>query len=414
MTADAVKQDELEKLEKKRTAADADLAEKTAEVQSRQSALNTLEEQAAQLNVPKDASVDQLMAEAKQKRARLQAAREEAAQCRKAAEKMALSLQKAQTGLESAEKQQALAKADEARFKAEFEAMLTECGFATAREMELARLPEREQQRLQAELQQRGEELRSLLDRKAELEERYRDAQEADIKLLEEQRNAQQKARSDKQQQLLQLSSHLSANDNARKNISTALKRQEKMDEERLVLSDLYRAVSGQLGQRAKLTFEAYIQQYYFRMVVAAANQRLSTLTGGQYVLRCREEAKDRVRQSGLDLEVLDRSTGCWRGVDTLSGGESFMASLSLALGLSDAVQSGSGQIRLEAMFIDEGFGSLDENSLHQAVQLLVSLSRGSRLVGVISHMPELKEKIGSRIEVKKTATGSVVGLYAE
>ena len=120
-------------------------------------------------------------------------------------------------------------------------------------------------------------------------------------------------------------------------------------------MQDLYDCCAGKTGngRRAKMTFEAYVQQYYFKQVVSAANKRLTILTDGMFTLRCKEEAADRVHQSGLDLDVLDRSTGLWRDVSTLSGGESFLASLALALGLSDVVQSQSGAIRMEAMFID-------------------------------------------------------------
>ena len=129
------------------------------------------------------------------------------------------------------------------------------------------------------------------------------------------------------------------------------------------------------------------------------------------FTLRIKQEASNLRAQAGLDLEVLDRSTGLWRDVSTLSGGESFMASLALALGLSDVVQAGSGGIRLDAMFIDEGFGTLDENAMRQAISLLTRLADGNRLVGVISHMPELKEKITKRIVITKKTFGSVASI---
>lgn len=124
--------------------------------------------------------------------------------------------------------------------------------------------------------------------------------------------------------------------------------------------------------------------------------------TKSNFRLRVKEEAKDLRSQSGLDLEVFDSNTGLYRDVSTLSGGESFMASLSLALGLSDVVSSMSGQIRIDSMFIDEGFGTLDENSLKQAIELLVSLADGKRLVGIISHVSALKERIDNQIIIKK------------
>ena len=118
-----------------------------------------------------------------------------------------------------------------------------------------------------------------------------------------------------------------------------------------IVVEELYKNVSGTKSQTVKLTFEAYVQQYYFQQVIAAANKRLNVLTNGMFVLRCKEEARNMRSQAGLDLDVLDRQTGNWRDVSTLSGGESFMASLALALGLSDVVQAQSGGIRMDSMF---------------------------------------------------------------
>ena len=182
----------------------------------------------------------------------------------------------------------------------------------------------------------------------------------------------------------------------------------EKVRDEYAMVNDLYRTVSGQkAGEKGKLNFETYVQQYYFKEVVAAANKRLTVLTDGGFVLRCKENAKNLRSQSGLDLDVYDINTMQWRDVSTLSGGESFMASMALALGLSDVVQNQSGQIRLESMFIDEGFGSLDENALRQAIGLLSKLADGKRMIGVISHVAELKDRIDQKIVVTKTRNGS-------
>lgn len=194
-------------------------------------------------------------------------------------------------------------------------------------------------------------------------------------------------------------------------NLERLEKAREELRERWAVVSEVYNAVSGQISRRVKISFETYVQQYYFKQVIAAANVRLRVLTEGMFVLRCKEEAKNMRSQAGLDLDVFDAGTGQWRDVSTLSGGESFMASLALALGLSDVVQSRSGGIRLEAMFIDEGFGSLDENALRQAMELLNRLAGGKRLVGVISHMPELKERIDRRVIVTKTVTGAKLRL---
>lgn len=178
------------------------------------------------------------------------------------------------------------------------------------------------------------------------------------------------------------------------------------------MIADIYKTVSGQKGGgTAKLKFEAYVQQYYFKRVVACANKRLRLMTDSRFVLRCRDTARNLKQQSGLDLEVLDINTGHWRDISTLSGGESFMASLSLALGLSDVVQESNGGIRLDSMFIDEGFGTLDDNSLRQAVSLLEKLSDGKRLIGIISHVNELKNRIDKKVIVTKTPSGSEIDI---
>ena len=179
------------------------------------------------------------------------------------------------------------------------------------------------------------------------------------------------------------------------------------------LVHDLHQVISGQEKGKAKLRFETYVQRYYFKQVIAAANKRLTLLTNGMFVLRCKEDITNLRAQSGLELDVYDRSTGQWRDVSTLSGGESFMASLALALGLSDIVSSQSGQIRLDAMFIDEGFGSLDETSLSQALALLQSLSQGHRLIGIISHVSELKSCIEKKVIISKTNQGSKISIEA-
>lgn len=175
------------------------------------------------------------------------------------------------------------------------------------------------------------------------------------------------------------------------------------------MVSDVARTISGGITGKEKLSFEAYIQQYYFKQVVAAANKRLYALTDGGFTLRCRELNAKKNTQSGLDLEVHDCGTGQWRDVSTLSGGESFMASLALALGLSDIVQAGSGGVRLDSMFIDEGFGTLDDGKLRQTMKMLATLADGKRLVGIISHVADLKSSIDKKIVVSKNGFGSTL-----
>ena len=132
------------------------------------------------------------------------------------------------------------------------------------------------------------------------------------------------------------------------------------------------------------------------------ANTRLMVMTGGQYELVRRQVSENNRSKSGLELDVIDHYNGTRRSVKSLSGGESFKASLSLALGLSDEIQASAGGIRLDTMFVDEGFGSLDEESLQQAVRALAGLADGNRLVGIISHVSELKERIDRQIVVTK------------
>ncbi len=168
----------------------------------------------------------------------------------------------------------------------------------------------------------------------------------------------------------------------------------------------LSNTASGNLSGRERVMLETYVQMTYFDRILVRANTRLMQMTGGQYELRRSTVAENNRSQSGLDLDVLDHYNGSVRSVKTLSGGESFKASLSLALGLSDEIQSAAGGIQLDTMFVDEGFGSLDESSLQQAMQALAGLATGNRLVGIISHVAELKERIDMQILVKKERNG--------
>lgn len=159
---------------------------------------------------------------------------------------------------------------------------------------------------------------------------------------------------------------------------------------------------NGNLSGKAKIMLETYIQRSFFDRIINRANVRFMTMSGGHYELVRRDE--DNIKsQSGLELDVIDHYNGGTRSVRTLSGGESFMASLSLALGLSDEIQRSAGGIQLDTMFVDEGFGSLDDATLDQAISSLASLSEGNRLVGIISHVGELKERIDKQLVVTVT-----------
>lgn len=168
----------------------------------------------------------------------------------------------------------------------------------------------------------------------------------------------------------------------------------------------LSNTANGNVSGKEKIMLETYIQMNYFERIIARANTRFMVMSGGQYELKRRVEAENNRSQSGLELDVIDHYNGTERSVKTLSGGESFKASLSLALGLSDEIQSSAGGVQLDTMFVDEGFGSLDDESLQQAMKSLLGLTEGNRLVGIISHVSELKDKIDKQILVKKDKSG--------
>lgn len=167
-------------------------------------------------------------------------------------------------------------------------------------------------------------------------------------------------------------------------------------------LRNLSDTVNGNLKGKQKIELETYIQMTYFERILRRANVRLMTMSSGQYEMKRQEDGPDKRGKSGLEINVVDHYNGTERSVRTLSGGESFQASLSLALGLADEIQESAGGIQLDALFIDEGFGSLDEDALEQAVKALSSLTEGRRMVGIISHVAELKERIENKITVVK------------
>ena len=173
------------------------------------------------------------------------------------------------------------------------------------------------------------------------------------------------------------------------------------------MLKALNDTANGRQNEKGKIMLETYVQMAYFERILHKANIRFEIMTGGQYTLIRKKDAENHRSQSGLDLEVIDHYNGSIRSVKTLSGGESFKASLALALGMADEIQASSGGVRLDTMFVDEGFGSLDEESLQQALSVLAELGEGNRLVGIISHVSELKKKIDKQIVVTKDKLGA-------
>jgi exonuclease SbcC len=170
------------------------------------------------------------------------------------------------------------------------------------------------------------------------------------------------------------------------------------------LVKDLYDVVRGENSR--KISFERYLQIEFLEQIILVANERLKQLSNGQYILVRSDRLEKRGKQSGLGLDVLDNYTGLFRDVKTLSGGEKFNASLCLALGMADVIQAYEGGISIETMFIDEGFGSLDEESLNKAIDTLIDLQQSGRMIGVISHVQELKQAIPAILEVKKTKEG--------
>ncbi len=198
---------------------------------------------------------------------------------------------------------------------------------------------------------------------------------------------------------------------------SAAEKKQKRVleaEREYIWVKALSDTAGGTLTGKRKIELETYVQMAYFDRILRRANIRFLTMSSGQYELKRQEDSDQRREKAGLELNVIDHYNGTERSVKTLSGGESFQASLSLALGLSDEIQCRAGGIRLDSMFVDEGFGSLDEEALGQALKALENLAEGSRLIGIISHVSELKERIGKKILVTKNRGQDGVGSIIE
>ena len=405
--------EQLERADGERRRAEARVHAAAAEAAKRQAELESAKGRLEALGFTGGESAQELEGECGRTRAEIQRREAAAKRARAESEAALAALSRAKAALENAEKRRADIEAALEAQQAEFAAGLSALGFAGAEEYERAKMPARDMDALDAQLRARRERLRSLTDRLEALTEKLTGAERAELEALEATAAAAQRASRAAGEAAAAMKSAAAADEEAIARIRELSARRAEAQRRWAVVKEVYDTVSGQVSRRVKISFETYVQQYYFKQVIAAANKRLTVLTDGMFVLRVKEEARNMRSQAGLDLDVLDRSTGLWRDVSTLSGGESFMASLALALGLADTVQSRSGGVRLDAMFIDEGFGTLDENSLRQAMELLTRLAGGRRLVGVISHMAELKERIDKKVVVTKTAAGSALRIEA-
>jgi exonuclease SbcC len=203
-----------------------------------------------------------------------------------------------------------------------------------------------------------------------------------------------------------QVEHRLLTNEEAARNIRRKSEELGELDGRWTWMQNLSSTANGDIKGKEKVMLETYIQMTYFDRILRRANVHLMEMSGGQYDLKRRRNAENHRSQSGLELDVIDHYNGSERSVKTLSGGESFIASLSLALGLSEEVQASAGGILIDTMFVDEGFGSLDEDTLQQAMRALQSLTEGDRLVGVISHVAELRRAIDKQIVVTKAKSG--------
>ena len=411
ITPETVTRQALEQAAQRRETAEKAQSDAATRLAANQAALDEREDRLRALKIGADETQQRLAA-------RIDAAHQAAADRQReidAARSAYQALDKrktaAQSAVDAAQKQLAALEKDLRAQTEAFEQKRAAHGFEDEVSYRLAKRTNADIERLDREIRNYDEQKRTLAAQTHELEDRLSGRQRTDLTALQNRRAAaldrQAKAENAEKAMVRKLTLHESADREIRQANAAIQKKRGKWQ----IIQELYTCCAGIAAgnPRAKLTFEAYVQQYYFRFVVAAANKRLTRLTDGMFTLRVMREAANRVSQSGLDLEVLDRSTGQARDVSTLSGGESFLASLALALGLSDAVQSQSGQIRMDAMFIDEGFGSLDENALRSSIDVLLELADGKRLIGIISHVQELEERIDKQIVVTKTPNGSTV-----
>lgn len=296
---------------------------------------------------------------------------------------------------------------EEDGYRKAFEEALAKNGFADEAEFTGARLPEGELEQLRALVSEYEKQVHGNQTTLSLLAERIKGKTRVDVSDYEEEQKQCEKELQRLRREDKELFSRKQSNENARRNIAERYQRREELRAKYLVIKTLNDTAGGKLS-RKRIDFQTYIQRRYFQQVIHAANERLVRMSGNQFILRCRELSNlGTVGNVGLDLDVYDIANDRIRDVKTLSGGESFMAALSMALGLSDIIQRRAGKIRIDTMFIDEGFGTLSDDTRNQALSLLAELSEGERLIGIISHVTELKAQVDKKLVVTKTNEGS-------
>lgn len=241
--------------------------------------------------------------------------------------------------------------------------------------------------------------------KKASLENALKEFKEIDLASLNEKSLKLNEYKKDIDKTAKSLYSRIESNKLLVDNISKKRDILKGYDDKYVWLKALSETANGDISGKEKITLETFVQMTYFDSIIRKANIRLLTMSDGQYELVRRSDAETLKKNEGLALDVIDHFNGSSRSVSTLSGGESFMASLCLALGLSDEIQSSNGGIKLDTMFVDEGFGSLDGEALDRALSALTSLSQGNRLVGIISHVDALRDRIDNKIVITKDRT---------
>lgn len=295
-----------------------------------------------------------------------------------------------------------------AKTEKEYAKLLEKSGFVSEETYHLAILPERSRSKLEREEKEYESQcLRQQSEQKL-LEKQVSGKTYTDTTELNEQLKAEKQALKEAEKTYMELHTAYENDRSVLQNCAVYLEKGKKLESEDQVIKSLSKTANGRLSGSAKIDFETYIQRQYFKQIIHEANKRLLTMSNHQFILKLKEEANTgRKTNEGLDLSVYSLVTDSERDVKTLSGGESFLAALAMALGLSDIVERSAGAIHPDMMFIDEGFGSLDAQSRQQAIEVLAELAGDSRMVGIISHVTELKEQIDRKLVVSRTDKGS-------